>query len=74
MEILHIQLEQLFNVMMPVSGIDAQLIHGDLAGNILSHSSLPFAVIDLWLYWRPQQFSAAIVIIDVVCFEGTDLS
>ncbi len=30
-----------------------QLVHGDLTGNLLFHTSLPPAVIDLSPYWRP---------------------
>jgi uncharacterized protein (TIGR02569 family) len=33
--------------------VPAQLVHGDLTGNVLFHSQLPPLVIDLSPYWRP---------------------
>ncbi|MDQ0635029.1 hypothetical protein QFZ40_002938 [Arthrobacter pascens] len=57
----------------PVSDPPA-LIHGDLTGNVLFDSSLPPAVIDLTLYWRPVECSVAVIAMDAVCFEGAALS
>jgi len=45
------------------------LVHGDLTGNVLFHPSLPPAVIDLSLYWRPAAFASAVVVVDAVTFE-----
>lgn len=50
------------------------IVHGDLAGNVLFDSSDPPAVIDLTLYWRPPEYSVAIIAADAVCFEGAPLS
>lgn len=50
------------------------LIHGDFTGNVLFDSVLPPAVIDLTLYWRPVEYSVAVIAIDAVCFEGAPLS
>jgi uncharacterized protein (TIGR02569 family) len=50
------------------------LIHGDLTGNVLFDSALPPAVIDLTLYWRPVNYSVAIIAVDAVCFEGAPIS
>ncbi|WP_461164286.1 phosphotransferase [Arthrobacter sp. R4-81] len=50
------------------------LIHGDLSGNVLFDSVLPPAVIDLTLYWRPVEYSVAVVAVDAVCFEDAPLS
>lgn len=50
--------------------LPAQLIHGDLVGNVLFAHGLPPAIIDLSLYWRPVGYSAALVIGDAVAWEG----
>ena len=57
----------------PVGG-RAQLIHGDLSGNVLFHPDLPPAIIDLSPYWRPALFATAIVVIDAMIWEGADRS
>jgi uncharacterized protein (TIGR02569 family) len=57
----------------PVGG-RAQLIHGDLSGNVLFHPDLPPAIIDLSPYWRPALFATAIVVIDAMTWEGADRS
>lgn len=48
----------------------AQLIHGDLTGNVLFADPLPPAVIDLSLYWRPAAYATAIVVADALTWEG----
>jgi uncharacterized protein (TIGR02569 family) len=48
----------------------AQLVHGDLTGNVLLHPTLPPAVIDLSLYWRPAAYGSAVVIADALASEG----
>ncbi|MBT2594981.1 hypothetical protein [Arthrobacter sp. ISL-72] len=50
------------------------IVHGDLTGNVLFDPVLPPAVIDLTLYWRPLNYSIAVIAIDAVCFEGAPLS
>lgn len=50
------------------------LIHGDLSGNVLFDSAFPPAVIDLTVYWRPVNYSVAIIAVDAVCFEGAPIS
>jgi uncharacterized protein (TIGR02569 family) len=57
----------------PVTG-SSQLIHGDLAGNVLYHDALPPAVIDFSAYWRPVPFAAAVVVADALVWEGADES
>jgi uncharacterized protein (TIGR02569 family) len=52
----------------------AGIVHGDLAGNVLFASADPPAVIDLTVYWRPVDYSIAVVAVDAVCFEGAPLS
>ena len=50
------------------------IIHGDLTGNVLFDPALPPAVIDLTVYWRPVNYSIAVIAADAVCFEGAPLS
>lgn len=50
------------------------IIHGDLTGNVLFDPVLPPAVIDLTVYWRPVNYSIAVIAADAVCFEGAPLS
>jgi uncharacterized protein (TIGR02569 family) len=52
----------------------AQVIHGDLTGNVLFDERLPPAVIDWAIYWRPTAFASAIVVGDALLWEGADES
>jgi uncharacterized protein (TIGR02569 family) len=52
----------------------AQVIHGDVAGNVLRAGGLPDAVIDWPPYHRPRGFSLAVAAGDAVCWEGADPS
>ncbi|WP_231954269.1 hypothetical protein [Actinoplanes derwentensis] len=47
----------------------AQLIHGDLAGNILFAPLLPPAVIDVSPYWRPVSFAEGMIVADALCWH-----
>ncbi len=62
-------LAALTRALRPVDG-RPQLIHGDLAGNVLFDDNLPPLVIDFSPYWRPPAFASAIVIADALTFEG----
>lgn len=42
----------------------AQLIHGDLTGNVLFAADEAPAVIDFSPYWRPPVFAEAVVVAD----------
>lgn len=48
----------------------AQLIHGDLSGNVLFCRGRPPLIIDLSPYWRPTVTADAIVIADLLVFRG----
>ncbi len=61
-------LDKLVRALRPVSGT-AQLVHGDLTGNVL-FPYLPPLVIDLSPYWRPPAFASAVVVADALVFEG----
>lgn len=47
-----------------------QVVHGDLAGNVLFAPGLPPAIIDFSPYWRPTTYAAAIVAVDGVLWFG----
>jgi uncharacterized protein (TIGR02569 family) len=48
--------------------LPAQLVHGDLLGNVLFADGLPPAVIDWSAYWRPPGWAVAVV--DALCWHG----
>jgi uncharacterized protein (TIGR02569 family) len=50
--------------------LPAQVVHGDLGGNVLRHPGLPDAVIDWPPYVRPTGFALGIVVGDAVAWEG----
>jgi len=62
---------RLAEVLRPIDE-PSQLIQGDLTGNVLFDDSLPPAVIDLSLYWRPTAFASAVVVADALVWEGAD--
>ncbi|MEU9603270.1 TIGR02569 family protein [Streptomyces sp. NPDC048057] len=57
----------------PVS-VPAQLVHGDLLGNVLFAPGRPPAVIDWAPYWRPAAWASAVVVVDAVCWWGAERS
>jgi uncharacterized protein (TIGR02569 family) len=61
----------LIEVMSHLQTIEArsQLIHGDLAGNVLFVNGEPACIIDFSPYWRPATAAIAIVVIDAVTFH-----
>jgi uncharacterized protein (TIGR02569 family) len=66
-------LERLVANLGPIDA-PAQLIHGDLTGNVLFDEGLPPAVLDLSPYFRPAGFASAIVVADALVWEGADAS
>ena len=56
----------------PVSVTD-QIVHCDLGGNVLRDGDRA-AVLDWPPYWRPADWSLAVVATDAVCWEGADPS
>jgi len=50
-----------------------QIVHGDIAGNLLIHESLSPGVIDFTPYWCPRGFGEAVLVVDVVSWEGACL-
>jgi uncharacterized protein (TIGR02569 family) len=67
-------LARLLEALRPVDERAAQLVHGDLTGNVLFGDGLPPAVIDFSPYWRPTGFASAIVVGDALLWEGADAS
>lgn len=47
----------------------SQLVHGDLAGNVLFAPDLPPAVIDVSPYWRPPEYAEGVVVADALCWH-----
>lgn len=50
-------------------GVD-QLVHGDLAGNVLLATGGPPTVIDVSPYWRPVAYAEGIVVADALSWGG----
>jgi len=44
----------------------SQIVHGDLAGNVLFSDGLPPAIIDFSPFWRPVGYAEAIVVVDAL--------
>lgn len=47
-----------------------QVVHGDMFGNVLFAGSAPPAVIDITPYWRPAEWSAAVIAVDALSWGG----
>ncbi|MEV0847314.1 aminoglycoside phosphotransferase [Streptomyces sp. NPDC049954] len=54
----------LLRLRRPVPQDGAQLVHGDLTGNVLFAPGEPPVVIDFSPYWRPPLFAEAVVVVD----------
>ena len=59
---------RLCNLTKPLT-FEAQVIHGDISGNMLFAPGEPPAVIDFSPYWRPARFAEAIFVLDAVMWE-----
>lgn len=51
-----------------------QLVHGDLAGNVLLDATGIPVVIDFAPYWRPVRWADAVCVLDLVMWSGADPS
>lgn len=65
------QLRSLLAGLRPVR-LPAQLIHGDLGGNVLFAAGEPPAVIDFSPYWRPAGLALAVAAVDALTWGGAD--
>jgi uncharacterized protein (TIGR02569 family) len=61
--------EELATHLRPDGG-GSQVVHGDLAANVLFAPGLAPAVIDVTPYWRPPAFVPAIVAVDALLWYG----
>ncbi|WP_279579533.1 hypothetical protein [Fodinicola feengrottensis] len=50
-------------------GLPSQLVHGDIAGNVLFAAEQPPAVIDFSPYWRPAGFALAVAAVDLLVWS-----
>jgi uncharacterized protein (TIGR02569 family) len=66
-------LQKLDNLCVDVN-LTSQIIHGDIAGNILFHDNRAPAIIDFCPYWRPAGFAASIAIADALVWHDADES
>jgi uncharacterized protein (TIGR02569 family) len=62
-------LDRLMRARTPVAGA-AQLVHGDLLGNVVYEPGLAPAVIDWAPYRRPTAWAAAVAVADALCWHG----
>jgi len=49
---------------------EPQVVHGDLAGNVLLADGLEPAVIDVSPYWRPPALAEGVLVADALCWNG----
>jgi uncharacterized protein (TIGR02569 family) len=62
-------IEALLAATRPVR-LPAQLVHGDIAGNVLFAADGPPTVIDFSPYWRPAGYALAIAAVDLLAWFG----
>jgi uncharacterized protein (TIGR02569 family) len=67
-------LEELLGHVRRTPEDSAQLVHGDLSGNVLFAPGLPPAVIDFSPFWRPTSYAEAILAVDGVLWLGGDFA
>jgi uncharacterized protein (TIGR02569 family) len=54
--------------------LDAQVVHGDLTGNVLFADGDRPGVIDFSPYWRPPGWALAVVVVDAVVWHGAPVT
>ncbi|WP_437320242.1 TIGR02569 family protein [Sorangium sp. So ce385] len=57
----------LFEARRPIAST-AQVVHGDLLGNVMFADGLSPAIIDWPVYWRPPAWAAAVAVVDALCW------
>jgi uncharacterized protein (TIGR02569 family) len=63
------QIVSLLGALRPVD-LRAQLVHGDIGGNVLFADGEPPTVIDFSPYWRPAGFAVAVAAVDNLMWYG----
>ncbi|MBA3654914.1 MAG: TIGR02569 family protein [Actinobacteria bacterium] len=58
----------------PWTGAPAQVIHGDIGGNVLFAEDLAPAVIDVSPYVRPAALADAVAVVDAIAWEAAPLT
>lgn len=54
------------------SKVPAQLVHGDLYGNVLFSGSAAPGLTDITPFWRPAAWAAAVLAVDALAYGGAD--
>lgn len=67
-------LAKLLERLDPTSDLPRQLVHGDLAGNILFHEELSPLVIDFSPTIAPVEYAEAILVCDCIAWQGSPVS
>ena len=62
-------LDELLAARRPIR-LPAQIVHGDLLGNVLFADGLPPAIIDWPAYWRPAPWASAVTVLDAMVWHG----
>lgn len=63
----HDVVHKLIEARRPVE-LQAQVVHGDLPGNVMFADGLPPAIIDWPVYWRPPSWASAVAVADALCW------
>jgi uncharacterized protein (TIGR02569 family) len=66
-------LDQLLAERRPVH-LPAQIVHGDLLGNVLFAAGETPVVIDWAPYWRPTVWASAVTVLDAMVWHGFDVA
>jgi len=53
-------------------GLRAQVVHGDLFGNVLFVGDAAPGIIDFTAFYRPAEWAAAVVVVDALAWGGAD--
>ncbi len=64
------ELVERFRSNLSKGDLPSQVIHGDLANNVLFHETLSPAIIDFTPRFRPKPYASAIVVFDALAYEG----
>ncbi|OBT39282.1 hypothetical protein VE00_10594 [Pseudogymnoascus sp. WSF 3629] len=62
--------ERLLSLRKDVGVVQAQLVHGDLSGNMLFRDGKPAVVIDFSPFWRHVDYASAIAVMDGIADFG----
>ncbi|GGM42305.1 TIGR02569 family protein [Longimycelium tulufanense] len=66
------RLFEMLSVLRKPIGLQPQVVHGDLFGNVLFAGDTAPGIIDFTPYWRPAEWAAAVVAVDSLAWGGAD--